>query len=184
LLLTLVIVLAWSLVRLRLGLFVGVLIVVAVTVGVLALLGVTLPERIVSLPSSLAQNDFNLRDVIWRAALPELPSIVGTGLGTTATFMTGTLGIPAVMHSVYLGIAFELGVVGVLLWSWMFIRLGAGIRTSPWSRELAMMGISLTIMAASLTLELRRPLWVFLAILGALTIYAHDSRSHAAERVG
>lgn len=184
LLLTLVIVLAWSLVRLRLSLFVGVLVVVAVTVGVLVLLGVTLPERIVTLPSSLARNDLNLRDVIWRAALPGLPSVLGTGLGTTATFMSGALGIPAVMHSVYLGIAFELGVVGVILWSWMIIRMGAGIRTSVWSRELAMMSISLTIMAASLTLELRRPLWVFLAFLGALSIYAHDSRSRGAEHVG
>ena len=176
-LLPLVLVIVWSFARLRLGLFVGVLLVTGLMVGSFILLGITLPQRIASLPSAFAANDLNFRDVIWRAALPELPSIVGTGLGSTPTYMHGILGVEAVMHSVYLGIALELGVVGLLIWAWMLIRLGAGVRNSSWSREFVMMAISVALMALTLTLELRRPLWVFLALPGALTIFARVRQS-------
>jgi O-antigen ligase len=177
LLMTIVLFILWSFVRLRLSVFLGVLIVVALMVGAFILMGITLPERIASVPSALNASDLNLRETIWRAALPEIPSLIGIGLEATPTYMSRMLGVDVVMHSFYLGVALELGVVGILIWAWFLIRLGAEISTSPWRRELAMMAITMAIMASTLTLELRRPLWVFLALLGAISIYAAEGRS-------
>ena len=167
-------VIVWSILRLRLSLLLGVLLVVGLVGVAFILLEVRLPERIVEMPNALKAEDLNFREVVWRAAYPELFSILGTGLGTTPAYMTGILGVAAVMHSFYLGIALELGVAGLLIWSWFLIKLGAGLRDSPWTRELGMMCVSMLVMASTLSLEMRRPLWVLLALLGALSIYSRS----------
>lgn len=172
---------AWSLARFKVGLLVAVVAGAALLIWMFHLARVTLPQRIMTLPTALEANDLNFRDVIWRAAAPDLLTPFGKGLGTTPAYMNEALGVPVVMHSVYLGIALELGVAGVALWFWLCTRITIGIRQSQWARELTMMAITIAIMASTLTLELRRPLWVFLAFVLATSVYSSASSSAKAD---
>ncbi|MDP9821798.1 O-antigen ligase family protein [Nocardioides massiliensis] len=159
-----------QMVRLRFGLLILSAGLVSFLASLTVTIGVDVPQRVLDIPGAIQGGSLNAREHFWDAALAGIPSAVGTGFGTTPAFMLQAVGIPAVMHSVYLGLALELGLLGIAVWSWMFGRLLIAARRSPWTQELFLMGVVVAVMATTLTLEARRPLWVYIALLASVAI--------------
>lgn len=153
-----------TLLRARYALVFATLFLILVVAYIAPSLESIIPARLAAIPAALSAGDLSNRETYWGLALDEIPSLVGIGFGATPSW----LGVPtAVMHSVYLGVALELGIIGVLLWGrfvWLLIK---SARMSPEALSLITAAAAVAVMASTLTLEARRPLWVLFALMAA-----------------
>lgn len=138
-----------------------------VLVSIAPALEIAIPERIATIPAALDAGELNSREDYWELAVDEIPSVVGIGYGATPSWMAAQIGVRGVVHSVYLGIALELGVIGVLLWGRFVWHVFQSARMSPQALSLLSAAAAIAVMASTLTLEARRPLWVLLALMAA-----------------
>ncbi|MBB1039797.1 MULTISPECIES: O-antigen ligase family protein [unclassified Dietzia] len=162
-----VVLLSLHLMRARFAALATVLLLGVVLVNIAPALGVAIPERVAAIPAALDSGELSNREFYWQLAADEIPSVSGIGFGATPSWMGVQSATSGVIHSVYLGIALELGVIGVLLWIRFVWLVFQSARMSPQALALIPAAAAIAVMASTLTLEARRPLWVLLALMAS-----------------
>ena len=162
-----VVLLILHLMRARFAALATVLLLGVVLVNIAPALGVAIPERVAAIPAALDSGELSNREFYWQLAADEIPSVSGIGFGATPSWMGVQSATSGVIHSVYLGIALELGVIGVLLWIRFVWLVFQSARMSPQALALIPAAAAIAVMASTLTLEARRPLWVLLALMAS-----------------
>lgn len=138
---------------------------------------VSVPERIQDIPDALREGELSNRDIIWQAAGEGIPTLLGIGFAGAPTYMHEAIGQPMVTHSLYFGVLLELGVIGLAVWTWCAFAIFRPTLNSPNKLLFVAMGVSMLIMASTLTLETRRPLWLMIALCLTLSV-RHRNRSN------
>lgn len=165
-----------DLVRLKLNRVILMACGAAVATGVVMWMAIDIPERISGTGQSLESGSLSFREVLWSQAFEHIPSLGGIGFGATPALMSAEVGSPFVAHSVYIGTLLELGVVGAGLWLWFLFRLARGTWGHTLARHLLACSVVVLVMASTLSLEGRRPLWIVLTFLAATCILEPSGR--------
>lgn len=124
----------WTLPRLRLRAKVAMLMVLAAS-GVIAwkYISPRALARLATTRSEIAQGTMNERKVIWRAGLQLVPRhpVGGVGAGAFRKAVLPFLGSPKTAHNSYLAVLIEQGAVGLALFLLMFLSAFLHVRSSP-----------------------------------------------------
>lgn len=175
-LITAILIIPWSFRRLGLWTKLGVAVSAA-----LVLLGMTyfVPEdalaRFATIPKELAQGTLTHRTTLWRVGFELLRDhpLVGLGAGAFAqeVYAQGAFMKPQVAHNVFLGILFDLGVVGCALFASLVVSLFRGLKLlgTPERRLCTFLLATWVIAGASLSHEYRKTTWLVLGFVAAMT---------------
>ncbi len=134
--------------------------------------------RFTSISDEVSGGTFANRTVIWRAGFTFLHEHLLLGLGVGAfkevVFNQGGYFKPIVAHSVFLGVLFDLGVIGCVLFAAIVVSLFRHLRLVPVRTRRFFQFLLLTWIVAglSLSLEYRKVTWFLLGVIAAVVARA------------
>jgi O-antigen ligase len=127
-------------------------------------------ERLVASGATMGVTYLSGRQEIWMAAIQQGFDGFGVGAGAAPAVLESVFGSRVVMHSIYLGFAFELGLLGLIL---LATLIGLSLRRckgSPFGAGALGIWIVVLVSGLSLSLELRRAFWLAVALAWAVAM--------------
>jgi O-antigen ligase len=138
-------------------------------------------ERLWTIKDQLSGGSFTHRKEIWRAGFGLFADnwLFGVGAGGFPHAVEPLLNWRIVAHNTFLGVATELGVVGLLLFLAPFLFTIRRLRHLPtqWRASLAVLLMTWMVGASSLTWDTRKTTW-FVAFLGVIAWAAGRAAAH------
>ena len=130
--------------------------------------------RLLTIPEELASGTLNQRTVIWKAGLDAFANhpLLGTGAGTFSFAVEPYLGIEKAPHNVFLAIAVEGGMIGLLFWLGMLVAAFAPalLRTNSNRVFLTFLVGVLTLAFLSLNFEWRKVTWLVMSLAASASV--------------
>jgi O-antigen ligase len=175
-LITALLMVAWSFPKLgwrtkaAVGLLVGLMVLAASS-----FLPETAWSRFATIPHELSQGTMAQRTTLWRGGFDILQDHAVLGLGVGAfeyeVFQRGIYHIPQVAHSVFLGVLFDLGAVGIIWFVALVLSEFRALKflAAPEKRFCLFLLLTWLVAGCSLSLEYRKITWLLLGLVAAMT---------------
>ena len=150
------------------------LLTVLVLAGAVFLVPETAWMRLSTIPDEMTQGTLSYRTTLWSAGFQYLSDTPFLGIGAGAfkheVFARGGFFKPLVAHSTFLGVLFELGVVGLLLFVVAVVSMFRWLRFIPVRNRRFYQFFFITWILAGLTLSIenRKMTWFLLGVAAAV----------------